>query len=407
MSKPLYTFNVYYVISIMSDKNNIHYIGEESLLMDRYVSNTSSSSSKLDISSLSIKTSSSSSSYDDKSIINTDDSTISKKKLRKQTSLPTPLERIKITQRRNLLSPNNINNKTMEDNITTTTTPEHINSNSHHFQSILKKEVSSSKRRREHELRLFEERLIKSIQITETLKLYIDTRIDKAIHALLLQIPLLAFIKLNTPINDVIIQKTWGISNNGGGGGSGNYGIHKDNNTSMKKIVNYSSILDENHRHHTKPNNIFMTGSTSHTINSTGKIIYIHDYTEWLKYYDIEYLSDAISIDEKQFSVDMFHHQREYSEISSIFLYLKNLKPPLTYIIARYHIAFKRKYIEFIQDTNDDNDEQVKKKNDTTTADIPFIDKFILNMTRMRDVGYYYLIIIDLALTKPHSMKKE
>ena len=293
----------------------------------------------------------------------------------------------------NLMINNNNNNTTISSTSTS------VNPDSHHVRTTKERITKNEKiNKQEDNYKIFEQQLISSIQINQMMENDIHNRILTAYKAQSLQIPIIAFLK------------------------------------SYKQFV------------------------------------FVKNYNDLKMNYDIEHLNQPIVIDEKQLSLDLYNFDKEYSTIASIIVYLKNMKNPLTFIIARHHIAFTNKAIDLfttynndyenddiLVDNNNNNKEddvivttvkmtsdseinndsittvkmpsitsnntkiktttissstittaqagvKTKTKLETTTItqqydELSFMDRILMNLSRTRQEGYYYMIYIDLALS--------
>lgn len=156
-------------------------------------------------------------------------------------------------------------------------------------------------------------------------------------------------------------------------------------------------------------------------------INFINDFGKINAIYDIEYLKQPVVVSKEQLSVDLYHFDKEYSTIIGVILYLEEQDPPLVYVISRYKIAFTPKPYNLFEEEEVTDPLTITTVKTTTTVSttttttissvsntkplditdtlnpppISFIERFVHNCIRTRQTGYYYLIYVDLSLTKP------
>lgn len=234
--------------------------------------------------------------------------------------------------------------------------PRELNPSSHHVRTTKAKKTSSQFARDEYNV--LEERLISSIQINEALENEINHNIAIAYQRQSLRVPIIAFMKLCTEV---------------------------------RFIRDFARLVREE--------------------------------------YDVVHTKNPGIISKEQLSLDLLHNEEEYRTIISVILYLESLVPSLAYVISRYPVTFTPKVPDLFIDeegavvtttvttsvttttttttTRRPSTSSLSDKNRnglilSTPAPIPsFMERLYLNCTRVSQPGYYYLIYVDLSLTKP------
>jgi hypothetical protein len=175
-------------------------------------------------------------------------------------------------------------------------------------------------------------------------------------------------------------------------------------------------------------------------IRSVNGIESITNYDDYVaKYEDVKVRHNTVVISREQLSVDLYKYDEQYLYLSQILLYLSQLKPPLTAIIAKTELEVALKSIYQDDSTIYDDDIQSSTITATSeTADLPelarlsppqslqsdgktggssngiskMMDQLFdyvseLSPIKVKKIVYHYTLTVDLALTTPVIVKSK
>lgn len=174
-----------------------------------------------------------------------------------------------------------------------------------------------------------------------------------------------------------------------------------------------------------------------------GGVQFVQDFKRLTARHEIELLGKPVPISKKHLSVDLFNYEVEFGRVLGVALYPASLDPPLTTIIMRQAIGLTPKVPDIFplitlddeashhhhhhhhQDTQTTQKTTINTTTTTTTTvvtqisssntntgqstsydELGFFDRIYLNYTRVREIGEYYVIYVDLGLSKPAVVGK-
>lgn len=156
---------------------------------------------------------------------------------------------------------------------------------------------------------------------------------------------------------------------------------------------------------------------------------FIRDFHQLSREYEVVHTKNPVTITKKQLSLDLLHHETEYKTIVSVILYMETLETPLTYVISRYPVTLTPRVPDLFLPMGGDEDAGgattttttivsggattttttttktcVAASSNTLTTTPSFIERLYMNCMRTAQAGYYYMLYVDLSLTKPKTL---
>jgi hypothetical protein len=174
----------------------------------------------------------------------------------------------------------------------------------------------------------------------------------------------------------------------------------------MKMYINNRLIAGMNNTHNLRIHLLAFVRTECHVFN-------VFNYEQFATRYEyVIHKNELKEITEKQLSIDLLNFERQYQFVSQVFKYLGTLEVPLKYIIAKQAIEIGLKSVyqdELMVNEYDNKRNDIHNNNKSSSSDIDnnglffhaidYVSEF--SPIKMKRLGYYYIIIIDLALTPP------